>query len=220
MKIVLNHKMNLDYEDIKNYIKNMDDVKHRVIVLPSYIYIDAFVKNGFIVGCQNIYTEDFGPYTGEISPMQISSIGAEYVLIGHNERKVMFNEDYDLLNKKVKSAIKNGLKVILCVGENKGENEDALYKQVTSALNGVNEKVCIVYEPVYSIGTGIIPSNEEIEKKVHYIKSLVNCEVLYGGSVLPSNIDVLKKVNNIDGFILGSSSLNPQDVKKILEVVQ
>lgn len=219
MKIILNHKMNLDYEDIKNYIKQMEDVKNEVIVLPSSIYIDLFVKNGFNVGIQNIYIKDFGPYTGEVSPMQARSIGAKYALIGHNERRDIFNEDYTLINKKVKSAIKNGLKVILCIGEDKGEGNDVLYKQITSALDGVSEKVIIVYEPVYSIGTGIIPQKKDIEEKVNYIKSIIDTDVLYGGSVLKENIDVLKEVRNIDGFILGSSSLNPIDVKKILEVV-
>lgn len=215
-KVILNHKMNLTYNEVENYIDYLDKVKKNIIVLPSSLYVKKFIDSGFITGLQNVYFDDTGAYTGEISAYQAKSLGVEYALIGHSERRNLFNEDSDIINKKIKSAIKNGLKVILCVGES---SKDVLYKQITSALEDVNEDVIISYEPIYAIGTGVIPKLEDVEEKINYIKSLVNTKVLYGGSVNSSNIDELNKVKNIDGFLIGSAGLDPEEVMKILEVV-
>lgn len=218
--VVLNHKMNLNYEEIRKYIKALENYKDKVIIMPSSIYAGKFIDNNYKTGLQNIYCEDKGMFTGEISPMQAKSLGIKYVLIGHSERRNIFKEDDELINKKVKSALKNNLKVILCIGDNLNENiNEALLKQITNDLKYINEDVIIAYEPVYAIGTGQVPSVQDIEKRITYIKSLVNTKVLYGGSINSNNIKELNKISNLDGYLIGSSSLDIEEVIKILEVV-
>lgn len=216
-KIILNHKMNLTVSEIVNHIDKLQSLKKDIIVCPSSIYSKMFIDNGFSVGLQNVYCENEGAFTGEISPYQANKLGVEYVLIGHSERRKLFGED-KIINKKIKKALENNLKIILCVGEGKGENaKEVLYKQITTALADVDANVIIAYEPVYSIGTGDL--SNDIEDNINYIKSLIDTEVLYGGSVNSKSIVQLNKINNIDGFLVGSASLSIDEVTKILEVV-
>lgn len=218
MKLFLNHKMNLTLDQIKEYIIKLNEVKEKIVVFPSNIYLKEFIDNDYITGIQNIYYKDVGAYTGEISPQQAKSLEVEYVLIGHSERRIYDNDE--IINKKIKKALENHLQVILCIGENEFEDETRLYQQITAALKGINEEVIIAYEPVYAIGTGITLNYKEIEKKISYIKSIVNAKVLYGGSVSSKNIKELNEVSLIDGYLLGTASLDPEEVIKILEVVQ
>lgn len=218
--IVLNHKMNLNYDEVKKYIKAIGKYKDQVIVLPSSIYINEFINNNFNVGIQNIYYGDNGFYTGEISASQAKSLGIKYVLIGHSERRIIFKETDELINKKIKSALANDLKVILCIGDNLSEDaNDVLYKQITNGLKDIDKEIIIAYEPVYAIGTGLTPSIEEIEKRITYIKSLAKAKVLYGGSININNIKALNKIKNLDGYLIGKASLNSSELLKILEVV-
>ncbi len=222
MKIIgLNHKMNLNYDEIKNYINSLINYKNKMIVFPSTIYQQAFIENGFQTGIQNIFYEDKGMYTGEVSASQAKSLGTDYVLIGHSERRKFFKEDNEIINKKIKIALKNNLKVILCIGDNINENiEEVLEKQITGGLKDIKENVIIAYEPVYAIGTGITPDKEDIEKRINFIKSLINTKVLYGGSVDSNSIKKLNEINNLDGYLIGSASLSVDEVRKILEVVE
>lgn len=218
--VILNHKMNLNYDEIRKYINDLKDYKDKFIVMPSAIYTKDFIDSGFKTGLQNIYAFDKGMYTGEISAWQARSLGIEYVLIGHSERRIIFKEDDSLINLKIKNALSNGLKVILCVGEDFGEEvNDVLSKQITDDLKDIEENVIIAYEPVHAIGTGQTPSINEIEARINYIKSLVNTKVLYGGSINSNNIKELNKIKNIDGYLIGLASLKKDEVIKILEVV-
>lgn len=218
--VVLNHKMNLNYEDIQKYITDLENYRDKIVVLPSAIYAKEFIEHGFITGLQNIYCREKGMYTGEISPVQAQSLGAKYVLVGHSERRRLFAEDDILINEKIKMALKNHLKVILCVGDEIGDPPEVLASQITKALKGITEEVIIAYEPVYAIGTGKVPKIEDIKKQVEYIKNLVNHKVLYGGSVSTNNIKSLEQLDNIDGYLIGTSSLSSAEVIKILEVVE
>ena len=219
--LVLNHKMNLNYDDIKIYIGSLKKYKDKLIVMPSSIYAKDFIDNGFNTGLQNIFYQDKGMYTGEISAVQAKSLGCKYVLIGHSERRKVFKETDEIINKKIKSALKNDLRVILCVGDDFNEEvHKTLYKQLTEALKGISENVIIAYEPVYAIGTGIIPEVEDIKERIAYIKSLVNTKVLYGGSINSNNIKQLNMIDNLDGYLIGLSSLEAFEVVRILEVVE
>ncbi len=215
--IFLNHKMNLTLDEVNNYIEALKNYKEKIIVLPTALYAKEFINSGYKVGLQNIYYEEKGMYTGEISPYQAFQLGASYVLIGHYERRSIFGENNEMVNKKIKSALKNKLKVVLCVGDN-DDNNDFLTRQIKECLKDVQESVIIAYEPIYAIGTGIIPKIEDIQNKVNYIKSLTNSKVLYGGSINAHNIDELKTIKNLDGFLIGKASIDAQEVIKILEV--
>jgi len=220
--IALNHKMNMDYNEIKQYIKLIKDIDINPIIFPTSIYLNEFIENGISTGIQNTYYQNEGPYTGEISPKQAKSLGVEYALVGHFERKKHFGETNEQINKKIKSAIQNNLKVIFCIGEQKDEDyEIVLKRQVEEGLKDITSEVIIAYEPVWSIGSNKTPNKEEIEKIIKYIKSLFNYDVtvLYGGSVDSTIIKQLKEVNEISGFIIGRKSTDINELIKIKEVV-
>lgn len=220
--IALNHKMNLEYDEIKEYIKEIKKIQLNPIIFPTSIYAKELINNNIITGLQNVYHQNKGPYTGEISPRQAKSIGIEYVLVGHYERRELFKETNKEINEKIKSAIENKLKVILCIGEKKEEDyKEVLKKQITESLKDINDKVIIAYEPVWAIGSNEIPSQEEIKKIIKYIKSLFNYDVkvLYGGSVNSQTIKKLKEVNEVSGYLIGSNSTSISELKQIKEVV-
>ncbi len=217
--IVANHKMNLSYKEMIKYLNDINDLD--VIFFPSSIYIPYFSSKGIKTGIQNIYIDDYGSYTGEISAKQAASAGVKYALIGHMERRKIFNEDDELINKKIKYAIKNNMNVILCVGEE--ENEDyksIITRQISKGLDGVDKKVIISYEPIWAIGHGITPSIEKIDEVASFIKSLFDYDVkvIYGGSVGTYNINELNKIPSVSGFIVGTESLNIDNLRKIREV--
>lgn len=233
MKMLLaNMKMNLSLEQINDYIERTRDFKDDIIVIPSSIYIPYFIKNNYRVGIQNISRFDNGAYTGDVSASQVKSMGVDYTLIGHSERRNIFNESLDDVRNKVIKALENNLKVILCIGEsleqkNNNLTEKVLNEQITSALDDIDiSNIIIAYEPIYSIGTGIIPTNEEIENVTSYIKKVVkelhnkDIDVLYGGSVNDKNIQSLKTIDNVSGFLIGGASLDPNKLLTMLNEVR
>ncbi|MBQ9011666.1 MAG: triosephosphate isomerase [Bacilli bacterium] len=220
--IVANHKMNMILPDVLEYIDKVSSISNRLIVCPSSIYIPYFVSSGFEVGIQNIYVGDNGAYTGEISAKQAKSVGVSYVIVGHSERRKVFSESDELINHKVKIALQNGLNVILCVGENEGEDyKEVIKKQIIFGLKDVTLPVLITYEPAWAIGSKQLPSNEKIIEVVDYIKSFFDYDVkvLYGGSVDENEAPTLSKVNNLDGFIVGLSSTDYDELITIREVL-
>lgn len=220
--IIANQKMNMTLDDTKGFIDGLMKANFNYVVFPSSIYIPYYVDKGIKVGIQNIYTEDFGAYTGEISAVQVKSAGAGYVLIGHSERRRIFNETDNDVNIKIKKSLANKLKVIFCVGENIGEDyKEVINRQISLGLKDINEEVIISYEPVYSIGTGIVPSNEEIIEAVQYIKSLFDYDVkvLYGGSVNLETAAKLKEIDELSGYLVGSAATKIDEFIKIGEVL-
>ena len=219
--IVANHKMNLTVDDIEAYIDVIKNTSLNVVIAPTSIYIPYFVKNGIKVAMQNIYFENSGNFTGEVSPLQAKKMGVSYVMIGHSERRRIFNESDSDVNKKVKACLENDLEVILCIGDNIGENyKEVIHRQITLGLEGIDKEVIISYEPVYAIGTNIIPSKEELKEITQYIKGHFDYDVkvLYGGSVNKETIGDLK-MDEIDGYLIGSASLNPKEFLEIGEVL-
>ena len=225
--ILINLKMYLNSQsEVDNYLENIKNEKNHIIIFPQVHYLEKFIKNGFVTGSQNISVYPSGPHTGEISAASIKDLGASYTLIGHSEIRQNKNED-DQINQKIKIALNNNLKVVLSIGEdiesyNQNKNKEIIKNQILKALKDVNEEIIISYEPVWAIGTGNTPTNDEIKDIVNYIKSLFsyNIKVLYGGSVSETNIATLNQIQNLDGFLIGKAGATPNALKKIIEVTQ
>lgn len=231
--IIGNIKMNMNFGEISNYLYHFKNIKNKnIIICPSYIYIPYFLNYDFSVGSQNVCAYKDGGYTGEVSAKQLSSIGVKYVIVGHSERRIKLNEDNSEINKKVKNALEANLKVVLCIGETLEENkllkkEVILKRQIRDALLGIENfsNVIIAYEPVWSIGTNKVPDIAELEYTIRYIKELVlkmyktNIDVIYGGSVNEKNIEKINNIKEIDGFLIGSASIDPNQFIEIIKKV-
>ncbi len=205
--------------------------KFRIIYCPPSTLIlplsKRLKKTKIEVGAQNCHhSYDFGANTGQVNSRMLKSVGAKYVIIGHSENRQL-GEDDKLINLKIKSALKAGLKVIFCIGEtlrekrNKKTNQ-VLAKQIKNGLSSINDKskILIAYEPVWSIGSGLIPKSEDLKKSITFIKSKFgkkSSKILYGGSVNGNNVDKLKIISGMDGFLVGRSSQNP---KKFIDIIK
>ena len=213
------------------FSKSKEIKKGRLIYCPPYTLISSFskkFKNCQIgIGGQNCHeSESFGAYTGSINSRMLKNIGAHFVIIGHSENREKGEND-KLINLKIKSALEAKLKVIFCIGETLSDKrqkktKSILSKQIKVGLNNIKNisNIFIAYEPVWAIGSGIIPKSKDLFKTVEFIKSKFKDKlpkVLYGGSVNPQNITNLKKINNIDGFLIGGAS---QSAKKFIDIVK
>lgn len=214
-------------ELMEGLIPKVKDSKAEIIVCVPYI--DLFYtlleaqQTNIHVGAQNVFYEDKGAYTGEVSAAMLKSINTEYVIIGHSERRRYFNETDEIVNKKARKALENGLKPIICVGETLEEKEqgkaiEVITNQVAKALKDLTIKdlsnTIIAYEPIWAIGTGKTATKEDAESSIksirEKIKSIFNTDdvsILYGGSVKPENAKELFSMPNIDGALVGGASL-------------
>jgi len=241
-----NWKMNLNHNEAVSFIKELShkfDNKNNIdiAVCPSFTSIrsvaiaieDEYLKNknfDIKVGAQNMYYEKSGAFTGEISADMLKTLGVHYVIIGHSERRVIFKEDNELVNKKIKAAIANGLKPILCVGESldireKGKAVEFTLSQVNAGLNGIDAEamnsIIIAYEPIWAIGTGKTATPNDAEEMCLSIRGKIcsmfgqviaeNIIIQYGGSVKPSNIKDIMAMQNIDGALVGGASIKVDD---------
>ena len=217
-------------EKVIKFLKTFKKSKKiRIIYCPPNTLInlmsEKFLKTRIEVGAQNCHESiNYAPLTGSINPQMLKSVGAKYVIIGHSENRQSGETD-KLINLKVKTAIKAGLKVIFCIGETLGQKRKKitnkiLLKQITLGLQKVQKRknIIIAYEPVWSIGTGVLPKPDDLFSTINFIKKKIrNIKVLYGGSVNPKNINELKLIKNIDGFLIGGSS---QDAKKFIDIIK
>ncbi len=234
--VVGNMKMNLTAKEIDQYLKELEKKNYGsdVVFCPSALYIPYFLGHDFLVGIQNIAAYEKGAYTGEISATQAKSMKISYAIIGHSERREYFQETDEVVATKIRLAQAEDLNVILCVGESLQEREafetyKVLKRQVKAALQGMEKenisKVIIAYEPIWAIGTGKVPSNNEIEDTVSFLKDIIlelfhtEIPVLYGGSVTDENIQELNKIPNVDGYLVGGASTKIEKFNKIIEVV-
>ena len=200
--------------------------KAKIIYCPPFTLLADFVKKTKLskisVGAQDCHrSENYGAYTGSINSNMIKKTGSSYVIIGHSEKRQSGDTDTEI-NRKIKSAIKENLNVIFCIGETLKEKKSkktdfVLKRQIKKGLNEIKKlnKIIIAYEPVWSIGTGIIPKMDNLKIQVHKIEKILkkefknkNPKIIYGGSVNSNNIDQLNKINNISGFLIGKSSQN------------
>ncbi len=209
--------------------------KYRVIITPPYTLIETYAKyfknKRISIGSQNCYQKDqFSSNTSAISPYMIKSVGANYTLIGHSDNRSEGDTDF-MLKEKVKYALKNNLKVVFCIGENKIEKKNKktfkiLKKQITKVLDKKFNKndIIVAYEPIWSIGTGKIPKAEDLRKTTIYIKKILRSifnnkspAVLYGGSVDESNVEMFREINEINGFLIGGAS---KSSKKFIDIIK
>lgn len=225
-------------KELKKLVKNIKDKE--IVVCPpftSLAAVGAEVKISNIkLGAQNMYFEKEGAFTGEISPLMLKGIGVKYVIIGHSERRRIFNENNELINKKIISALENNLKPIFCVGETLEEREanktnQIVKEQLTKGLSGVKKEkmgnIVIAYEPVWAIGTGRNATPKQAEDVHLFIRDLLKTMfddkiaeqtiILYGGSVNPANIKDLIAQDNIDGVLVGGASLDPKSFAEIVK---
>jgi triosephosphate isomerase len=233
--IVGNWKMNYTINQADEFVSsivdsvNTDEVD--VVFCPSFVALDT-VSNlindkKVMLGAQNVYFEEKGAYTGEVSASMLCSVGVEYCIIGHSERRIIFGETNEDVNKKAKCLIENNIKPIMCVGEtlderNEGIHFEKIKVQITEGLKDISEEdikknVVIAYEPIWAIGTGVTATSLQAEEMCAYIRKVVKeiygeassekIRIQYGGSVKPSNAKEILNMDNIDGALVGGASL-------------
>ena len=224
MIVALNNKSNLGKEEFINYLNELNNIKTNstLILCPTYLNI-PLVNIDILLGSQNVSKTDNGAFTGEISAIQLKEFNVKYSIVGHSERRGYQKETNEDIKEKIIKLQENNITPILCIGESKEERENGTYKEVLkeelSILNDIdNSNIIIAYEPIWSIGTGIIPTNEEITEVFEFIKGILpNNKVLYGGSANNDNIDTLKTISLIDGYLLGGLSLKPDKLQEFLD---
>ncbi|HCC60166.1 MAG: triose-phosphate isomerase [Candidatus Staskawiczbacteria bacterium RIFOXYC1_FULL_37_43] len=213
------------FDEIKAGIKN---ATAEVVVCPPFVYLAlrSFSEGGFALGAQNLFWEEKGAFTGEISGAMLKDIGAEYVIIGHSERRKYFSETDEIINQKIKKALDAGLKIIFCVGETEeektgGKREEVLQRQIQEGLKDVLDidNINVAYEPVWAIGTGNNCSVEETKESIEFIRKFVkkDTRVLYGGSVKSENSGVYIKEAGSNGLLVGGASLDGKEFIKIIQ---
>ena len=234
---ILNHKMNLTYSEILSYCEQIQkiDFSHvDFVVIPSYPYFSAFQNCSFKLGSQNVAFQKDGALTGEVSAKQLSSMGISYTIVAHSERRNIMKEKNSDFIAKMSLLLEENIKPIFCIGETAEERDknltnDVLKRQISEVFSKFSstelQSIIIAYEPIWAIGTGKVPQNEDIFNSIDVIKRFVFSEyqihlpVLYGGSVNPSNIASLEQVSNIDGYLIGGAGLDPQKVDAMLKEV-
>lgn len=211
--LVVNLKMYMDFHETLKFVKELDDVKNpKVVICPSNIYIPYFLNKGYKVGIQNIFYEDVGAYTGEVSSFLAKSIGLEYAIVGHSERRKLFNETNEIINKKIKSCLKNNLIPILCIGDNFLKNE--LLKQIDECLKGINRSdVIVAFEPLEVKELDL----KMLDETISFIKEQGINKVLYGGNVNINNINDIVKL--CDGLLVSRSAVVPEKLKDLIKIV-
>jgi triosephosphate isomerase len=235
MNTTLNEAVQL-VRDLRKSINNLSTVEK--LVCPPFISLaavrDELAGSEIKVGAQNMFSEEKGAYTGEISCLMLKDL-CEYVIIGHSERRQYFAESSPLLSKKILAAIKHNLKPILCVGENlhqyeAGKTREIVSEQFNTSLVGVEQPglLTIAYEPVWAIGTGKAASGQQAQETIAFIRSLTTAKygakaaseirILYGGSVTPGNVAEFISQVDIDGALVGGASLKSVDFAEIVKI--
>ena len=238
-----NWKMNKTESETTQFIEELkkQDLKSdvEVFIAPTFVNLSAAVKmtkdSGIHVSAQNMHQSASGAFTGEISSTMLLDIGVQHVILGHSERRAYFGETDELLKEKVQAALKAGLRIIFCFGEElddrKSETQfDVVKKQLSAALFDLDatqwQKIVLAYEPVWAIGTGETASPEQAQEMHAFIRSLIlenydsSCadavSILYGGSVKPANATEIFAQTDVDGGLIGGASLQAEDFAAIV----
>ena len=223
-----NWKMNMTDGETKQFLNDLknfeisDNVEACIISPFTSLktLTEALKDTNISTGAQNMYFEDSGAFTGEISPNMLKDLGVDYVIIGHSERRTIFKEDDELLNKKIISALNHNLKPILCCGENLEQRESNNHEQ------DLKSKLVIAYEPIWAIGTGKTASSDDAQSMCNFIRNLLaemyskdlaySIRIQYGGSVKPENVTDIMSKEDIDGALVGGASLEAESFSKLI----
>jgi len=243
--LAANWKMNLTHSEAESFfetflseIGQIDDVE--VVIIPAFTAIPALVSAServptIRIGAQNMHWEKNGAFTGEVSATMLRALYVKYVIVGHSERRTLFGETDEVVNRKVRAALDAGLRPIVCVGEtlqqrDGGHVEEVLRRQICEGLNGVVPKdqpeIVVAYEPCWAIGTGRSATPAQAEQAHAFIRSVLSelsgastadrIRIQYGGSVKPENAEDLMRQKNIDGALVGGASLDPRSFARII----
>lgn len=242
--IAANWKMNKTIGETKEFLRDFrgkiqDEQDCEIIILPPFIALAEAANEcrntNIKIGAQNCHYESSGAFTGEVSAEMVRDIGAEYVILGHSERRKYFCETDEIINKKIHKALENNLKVIFCVGESleireNGDVNEFIGRQINSGLKGVLKEslsdIIVAYEPIWAIGTGKAISAGSAGDVAKFIKKCLadnfgsETAVLYGGSVKPDNANEFVKSGDIDGLLVGGASLQAESFAKIIFAVR
>ncbi|RKZ28922.1 triose-phosphate isomerase [bacterium] len=245
-----NWKMNKNVQEAQTLARQLCDRLSDVNFADIFIcppFVDLYPINiilrekeaKIMLGAQNMHYEPKGAFTGEISADMIKSAGGKIVVLGHSERRHIFGEDDEYINKKVASALKNGLIPLLCIGElleerKAGKTEEVIESQLRRSLKGIEiddpEKILIAYEPVWAIGTGITATPEQAQEAQKFVRKVLanmfgqsiadGIRILYGGSVKPDNAEALISQPEVDGLFVGGASLEAESFEKIVRATK
>jgi len=238
--IAANWKMNKTIEETREFLRSfipaVQDVSDvDIVIAPPFTSLSPAageIKDTNVqLSAQDLFWEEKGAYTGEISPLMLLAAGCQHVIIGHSERRQYFSEEDVIVNRKIKAAKKAGLGVIFCVGESLDEREagktfDVIKREVEMGLAEVDcDDLVVAYEPIWAIGTGKTASNEQAQEVHAFIRKILGnlygdkaegIRILYGGSVTPDNVDGLMACKDVNGALVGGASLKPDSFAKIV----
>lgn len=241
-----NWKMNLDLEEAAQWLAQVDaglrNTNCDVMVFPSFILLgdlmDMYEGDQLVFGAQNCSQYESGAYTGEVSAAQLASVGVEYVIVGHSERREHFAETSQMLKEKIQLALKNEITPLFCCGEplqirDEGKQQEFVKKQLQESLFNLSTaaiaEIIIAYEPVWAIGTGLNATPEQAQEMHAFIRAEIATKysndlaqqipILYGGSCKPDNAKALFSCADVDGGLIGGASLNAKDFLAIIKSV-
>lgn len=248
MFVAGNWKMNTDLVTARSLARDIveavvDPGEVTVVLCPPFVSlhgVSEVIRNAPVdLGAQNLHHEDVGAYTGEVSALMLRSVGCRYVIVGHSERRQYFHESDDQINQKVKQALSNELRPIVCVGETlderkQGKEREVVGRQLEGAFQGVSvrdpDHLVLAYEPVWAIGTGETATPEQAQEMHAFIRERLGAQfdaslarsihILYGGSVKPGNAAELFGNEDVDGGLIGGASLKAPDFAAIVQAAQ
>jgi triosephosphate isomerase len=234
MKIIIaNWKMNGNLSLVDKFKRELNDIntENKIILCPPTALVGNFGNFKHFTGAQDCFSREAGAFTGETSPKLLKELGCDYVILGHSERRTIFQESNDIIYEKWEASIGQSLNPIVCIGETSSERanwKEVLATQMTPYLTGSTAVdslagTIFAYEPVWSIGTGLTPSPEDLEPIFDFIKNSLptknSCALVYGGSVRSANAHCLAHCKNVDGLLVGGASLDIDEFKAILGAV-
>lgn len=242
--IAANWKMNMSAKETRAFLKELSDTNIpeylNIILFPPFPYLPAAQKmlryEAVTYGAQDVAEKDKGAYTGEVSAAMLADCGCSYTLTGHSERRAYYGETSDIVARKASKALEYGIVPVICIGETLEERRSGAYKEVLKGQVDAAAKVCqeklaqciIAYEPVWAIGTGVIPTTKEIGETHRYIHDVLasydkhagaKFRILYGGSVNENNVRDIAPVPFVDGFLIGGASLKVESFKNIINLL-
>lgn len=242
--MVANWKMNKVSSETQEFIKRffpevkgLSDID--IVLAPPFTSLpcaaEMIKQSNIMLAAQDVFYEEKGAYTGEVSPSMLKDTGCKFVIIGHSERRQYFNETDEIVNRKIKAAQNGGLAVIFCLGESLEEREagrtfDIIERELNQGLDGTNiENIVIAYEPIWAIGTGKTATPEQawevhafIREKIRikYNNKFGGIRIIYGGSVTPENVDSLMACADVDGALVGGASLKVESFVRIVKFMK